>query len=242
MKVKTYSGERDGEKGACGRLWRRVLKCHLPCNFKKTDVWKLNEKEKSGKEWKESSDCLLTVWGANGFQMCLLYFQRSIKHSLSEESKQRLEFTDWKSAVWTKRWSHVRSCYKNCMFYILRQACILFFHFWFLYFPIMSFFLSLWECCNGCKGLSGGGVYPYFLCKPWGNWDLDEVRSFLALTVKLSAEMEGCRSPVFMYVIMLLRDRPRAPFITQFISPCKNEKVDTILCLSIKYTAAGLAW
>lgn len=29
----------------------------------------------------------------------LLYFQRSIKHYLSEESEQRLEFTGWKSTT-----------------------------------------------------------------------------------------------------------------------------------------------
>ncbi len=58
----------------------------------------------------------------------LLYFQRSIKHSLSKESKQRLEFTGWKftTEVRTKCLSHVRSCYKYYVFYIHRQDSIFF--------------------------------------------------------------------------------------------------------------------
>lgn len=90
----------------------------------------------------------------------LLYFQRSIKHSLSEESKQRLESTKLTTAVTTKclsPFAHVSSII--CLTASDRPV---FFknHLSFLSFACNVGFLSLWERCNGCEELGGGSVLP----------------------------------------------------------------------------------
>lgn len=66
----------------------------------------------------------------------LSYFQRSIKHSLSEESKKRLEFTDWKSTTAVIRNVHLTFTHASgtMLFYGHKQACIL---------PKSPFFLFL---------------------------------------------------------------------------------------------------
>lgn len=103
----------------------------------------------------------------------LLYFQRSIKHSLSEESKQRLEFTDWRftTAVRLKCLFHSPSCYQYYLFYIKRvsQSELLFlliFQVWAPYFSVVLRF-SLWECSKGVRGVSWGWCSLYFLFIPW---------------------------------------------------------------------------
>lgn len=52
---------------------------------------------------------------------------------------------------------------------------------------------SLWECCNGCKEWAGVvfSLFPVQTLGGAGSWDLNEVRSFLAPTVKLTAGMGG---------------------------------------------------
>lgn len=86
--VKTYGdGERCVQEVEAGCRLSWVLKLHNPCNCKRHSTGLLTkERNVKGKkvkkqkcsrilrERKESSDCLLGVWGSNDFQMCGMSF------------------------------------------------------------------------------------------------------------------------------------------------------------------------
>lgn len=174
------------------KLWKTVLMSHNPCKCTKQSLWspkkERNEKSKEAKrevQWDskraERILRLLEFEALMAFRCVqrLLYFQRSIKHSLSEEFKQRQEFMDWK--FWTAVTTKCLSLMFTHVTYIFRftstDSSIVFkssFMFGF------HTFLLCWSFLSGTAAMSIGGwvgwCAPCFLCKPWGSCDLDEVR------------------------------------------------------------------
>ena len=165
-------------KASGGEFWNSIAL--VTAQFKGWSPW--NRKKWKVKRGKERNAARFQESGKNPGTACskfeglmvfrcaqrLLYFQRSIKHSLSEVSKQRLEFTDFKFTTSVIAEVFISPSLVLLLLCFLHPQSSLYcfktiFQVWAPYFSVVLI-LSLWE---SWRWVWGGGCSPYFLFRPW---------------------------------------------------------------------------